>query len=51
MIEIKLHFVVVDEVSEERNDVSATVRIQIVRGCKDISAALGEGAMNVEPFE
>jgi hypothetical protein len=51
MIEIKLHFVLLDELPVEPGDEFAKARIQIIRDCKDIRAALGEGTINVEPIE
>lgn len=51
MIEIKLHFVILDEAAEESKDASTTGRIQIVRDYKDLSALLGSGTMSVEPIE
>src|SRR5579863_54167 len=51
MIEIRIHFVVLNELSDDWKDDSATARIQIIRDCKDVSAAFGEGTINVEPLE
>jgi hypothetical protein len=51
MIEIKVHFVLLDEVPAEPTDGSVLARIQIIRDCKDLHAALGEGTINVEPIE
>jgi hypothetical protein len=51
MIEIRLHFVVLDEALTEQSDGSVTARMQIIRDCRDISAALGEGTINVDPIE
>ena len=51
MVEVKIHFVVLNELTDDWKDQSVTARIHIVRDCKDINAAFGEGAVNVEPIE
>jgi hypothetical protein len=51
MIEINVHFVVLDELPVEATDGPITARIHIIRDCKDICAALGGGTINVEPIE
>jgi hypothetical protein len=51
MIEFQFHIVVLDELPVDATDGPITARIHIIRDCKDIWAALGEGTINVEPIE